>query len=69
MQRFLALYLDRDDNRQYYAEGLVHFDGAVYVRGFYPEVGKLFADMNALKNYLRDNDDIWHTHIQMIDEK
>jgi hypothetical protein len=51
-----------------YAEGLIHVDGSVYLRGFYEKENKLFFDMNGLKNHLRDNEDIQHYHILMIDK-
>ena len=67
MYRFIVLYVG-DDYRQYFAEGLIHVDKTVYVRGFYPEEGKLYADIYVLKRALRDNESIRSWHIQMIDE-
>lgn len=67
MRRFLLLYIT-DDRIQRFAEGLVHFDGAVYVRGFYRSVGELFYDLNGLKNALRDDEGINSFHICMFDE-
>jgi hypothetical protein len=67
MKRFLVLYTDRVTGQRLYAEGLVCADGAVYVRGFYPEEGKLFGDMHHLNCSLRDNEDIRYVHIQMLD--
>lgn len=67
MYRFLLLYVS-DDGLQYFAEGLVHVDKSVYVRGFYPEEGKLYGDLYALKCAMRDNENIRDFHIQMIDE-
>jgi hypothetical protein len=66
MRRFLVLYVGYDD-KQYFAEGLIHIDKSVYVRGFLEE-GKLFIDIHAVGHYFRDNDDIRSYHIQMIDE-
>lgn len=68
MYRFILLYIDHDDGRQYFAEGLIHVDRSVYIRGFYPEEGKLYGDLYALKCAMRDNEDIRSFHIQMIDE-
>ena len=68
MYRFLLLYVGTMNGQQRFAEGLVHVDKSVYVRGFYPEEGKLYHDLYALKCALRDNEDIHSWHIQMIDE-
>lgn len=68
MYRFLLLYIDNDDERQYFAEGLVHVDGSVYVRGFYPEEGKLYGDLYVLKRAMRDNENIRYFHVHVIDE-
>jgi hypothetical protein len=67
MQRFLLLYTKYGDTNQYYAEGLVHLDGAVYVRGFFMD--RLPIDLYALNNRLRDDETIQTYHIHMIDEK
>jgi hypothetical protein len=67
VRRFLVLYSDARTEVTHYAEGLIHYDGTVYLRSFYPEEGKLFLDIQALRNYLRDNEDIWHVNIHMLD--
>lgn len=67
MKPFLLLYTCWDDTKQYFAEGLIHIDGAVYVRGFYPELGKLYGSLLDMKNDMRDNRDIRSYHIVMLD--
>jgi hypothetical protein len=69
MQRFIVLYSRHENGVQCYAEGVVCFDRAVWVRGFSKAENTLFIDMHALQCYLRDNGDLWMYHIQMIDEK
>ncbi len=49
MYRFLLLYIDNDDERQYFAEGLIHVDRSVYVRGFSPKEGEYYGDLYAMK--------------------
>lgn len=67
MQRFFLLW--HDTVGRYYAEGLIHVDGSVYVRGFYMyEVGKLFKDIDALKEYLSNLDYVTFYDVFMIDE-
>jgi hypothetical protein len=72
MRRFFLLWTDGEDyvtGHQYYAEGLIHVDEAVYVRGFYAyEVGTLFKDIEALKEYLANKDYVRSYHIYMLDE-
>jgi len=77
--RFLLLYVryGEGDTHQCYAEGLIHFDKSVYVRGFWKQEGSLgdfgnmhdhFGNMHDLRCWLRDNDDLLLWRIQMIDE-
>lgn len=68
MYRFLLLYIDNDDERQYFAEGLIHIDGSIYIRGFYPSKDKIWHDLHAMKCAMRDNENIRSFHVQMIDE-
>lgn len=68
MYRFLVLYSKHSDPVLLYAEGLIQFDGAVYVRCFSPVNGPFFGDMHHLKCWLRDNDDLIFWRVQMIDE-
>lgn len=72
MYRFLLLYVRYGDSgeHQCYAEGLIHFDKSVYVRGFWKKEGSLgyFGNMHDLKCWLRDNEDLLLWRIQMIDE-
>jgi hypothetical protein len=67
MKRLLVLYTSAMAKEKRYAEGLIHFDGSVYVDGFYPEEGKPYGDLEALKNALRDNDGIRHWYILLLD--
>jgi hypothetical protein len=70
MRRFLLLYSYHDDEIQRFAEGLIHYDETVYVRGFYPkEMARTYYDLLALKSYLRDNDQVRSFNIVMIDQE
>ena len=68
MYRFILLYCRYGEINQCFAEGLVCIDGGVYVRGFYPEEGKLYGDLYTLRCAMRDNETIRWWYIQMIDE-
>lgn len=65
MRRFLILYRDWNDERCY-AEGLVHFNGAVYAAGFCHD-DKLYLTLNDLENALRENENIKAFNIHFID--
>lgn len=69
MRRFLVLYTDAFSGRHHYAEGLIHYDQTVYLRGFYPEEGKPFSSIRDMETSLKENDGIESVHIQMIDEE
>lgn len=68
MYRFLVLFTDYSSNQGRYAEGLIQYDGSIYVRGFSPSNGPFFGDMHHLRCSLRDNEDLRSWRIQMIDE-
>lgn len=69
MKRLLVLYTDYATGQRRYAEGLVCVDGTVYVRDFAPSEGELFGSLHHLKCSLRDNEDISHERVQILDEE
>ena len=69
MRRFLIISILYDSFVKRVAEGLIHYDGAVYANGFSPSTGQLFSSMADLHAALRNNDDIRTFHIHIIDSE
>ena len=68
MRPFLLLYVSHINVPSHcFAEGLVHVDGSVYVRGIQPKNGELFFSLLDLKHHMRDLDGIHSYHIVMFD--
>ena len=70
MRRFLIIYIPYQNRGvKCVAEGLIHYDGAVYANGFSPSTGQLFYSMADLQAALRNNDDIRTFHIHIVDSE
>ena len=67
--RLLLMLYSTENYTNSYAEGMIHFDGRVYINGFYPSVGELFLSVNNLKNYMLGLEYIKSFSIVEIDAK
>ena len=62
------LYTDRVTLRRHYAEGVVFFDGAVFIRDFAPSENRLWGSLDVAERYFRDcEDDLRFVRFVMLD--